>query len=543
MSAGATAQEPSTPVTAASGSVATGASPTEATGGSHNSPSPQTPSGAAQTGKGTPPIGVFTAGVWHYIGGVLVAEGENGQPVRYESGMIHITAQKIWLQPEKKEVRAEGDVLVEYTHETSQSAQGLRSGNLPERHRRQTVTVTDTFKGSNFQYNYSTQQGHLDNATVHITNLDASSSEVIINGQRYTIHNVLLRPGGLTEAERKIYGTPPFNLRAKTVVVNTGTTANEKRDAGIVATGAKLYYNNHAILPVPSYVFGHSGRGLFQHRQSAFSVTPSLTLNKTDGVLVTTSLRYPLSSDPRTTALTADIGVSTRVGFRGGLSLNNNTHIGTFSLRGRKNDIVTTQLTNRIILDRAPEVEFDSPRVRLFNLPGGQRAGVAVGLVAGHYNERNSGFTTGHVQSSRTAAEINFTTRMAELDGPYLELFARTAHYAAFSNHYNNAGFEVGYDGSLGSRIRGLLSYRSIKVTGQTPFRFDLVEIAREVRTTLDLEATPRYIVPIDLRYDLDQRRLRDSTFGLLRSYKVFAYGLVYQSAHRELRLEVREGF
>ena len=37
--------------------------------------------------------------------------------------------------------------------------------------------------------------------------------------------------------------------------------------------------------------------------------------------------------------------------------------------------------------------------------------------------------------------------------------------------------------------------------------------------------------------------RFRDQTFGVLRSYKTFAYGVTYQTARRDLRLEIRRGF
>jgi len=87
------------------------------------------------------------------------------------------------------------------------------------------------------------------------------------------------------------------------------------------------------------------------------------------------------------------------------------------------------------------------------------------------------------------------------------------------------------------------VSLRLTRESGHTPFRFDLVEIPRELRTTFDVELTPRFLLPFDLRYDLGQSKVRDVTFGILRSYKIFAYGVEYQTARRDLRLEVRAGF
>ena len=73
----------------------------------------------------------------------------------------------------------------------------------------------------------------------------------------------------------------------------------------------------------------------------------------------------------------------------------------------------------------------------------------------------------------------------------------------------DTAGFEVGYVGSLGSRLSGQFSFGATKVRGSTPFEFDEVPITKELRATFDILLTPRYIVPIDLRYDLGRKELR----------------------------------
>lgn len=460
--------------------------------------------------------------------------------MRFESGTTRITARRMSFNVQKRSVHAEGDVLFEHTHLARQAAP-LESRNIPRHTDAPYANVTDTLRGNTFDYDFTAQTGHLDEAQVHVTGVDISAHEVVINQQRYLIHDVILRPGGLTAAERKIYGTPPFNLRAKTIII-TNSTVNNRRTARLSAIGGKLYYNNHALLPVPSYVLGN-GRNLLRHERSAFAITPSVSFNSADRALLTTRLSFAPSLDPQRLSLNADIGASARVGFRGGLSLDSNTGVGGFSVRGVKNDIVTTQLENRFALDRLPEAQFNSRLLPLLALPGGQRAGISVGVAAGDYRERPLGAGGVTVHSPRTTANVLLTTRVENLNGPYLDLFARTSRYSNFGLNYRNMGFEVGYQGPLSRRVRGLFSYRSTAVAGQTPFRFDFVEIARELRTTFDVEVTPRYLVPIDLRYDLDLHRVRDSTVGVLRSYKTFAYGLVYQSAHRDLRLEVRSGF
>ena len=295
-------------------------------------------------------------------------EGSVDQPVRFESGTTRITARRMSYNVQKRSVHAEGDVLFEYTHLERQAAP-LESRNIPRHTIAPYANATDSLHGNTFDYDFTTQTGHLDQAQVHVTGFDIDANEVIINQQHYIIHNVILRPGGLTAAERKIYGTPPFNLRAKTIVI-TNSTVNNRRTARLNAVGAKLYYNNHVLIAVPSYVLG-SGRNLLHRERSAFTVTPSASFNRADGALLTTRLSFASPLDPQRLSLNADIGASARVGFRGGLSLDGNTGVGSFTVRGIKNDIVTTQLENRFALDRLPEVGFDSRLLPLIALPGG----------------------------------------------------------------------------------------------------------------------------------------------------------------------------
>jgi hypothetical protein len=260
--------------------------------------------------------------------------------------------------------------------------------------------------------------------------------------------------------------------------------------------------------------------------------------------LLTTTMRFPLSTaHPAAAAINADIGISARIGLRGGASLDSVTSYGTFGLRARVHDIVTTQLTNRIVLDRLPEITYGSPMLPLFPLPGGRKAGLLLGASIGRLSERTVGGGGGEVNATRSQVEVLLTTRAVDKNGPYLELFGRDATYTRFAQHYGNTGFEVGYYGKLLPRVHGLFSYRSTSLSGATPFQFDQVEIARELRSTFDIRVTPRYLIPIDLRYDLDLGRLRDERFGILRNYKNFAYGLTYQTAQHNLRLEIRNGF
>jgi hypothetical protein len=480
---------------------------------------------------------------------------------------VRVWADKIVVNTTARTLEAQGNARVERTRQiqrpTLDSSPVLRGGRLE--------TVTETLRGTNFRYNFDTQRGSLDAVQLQLVGFDVSASSLTINGRSYTAQNVLLRPGGLTEEEIRIYGTPPFNIRARSATFDTATprptsaisngdtSTNDAGRAGppgidgrdtqtaepgtprITVRGAGLYFRNTRLFPIPAYVFRRINLG--PREEKAYTLTPRISFSSVDRVLVTTQLVYPLSTAPDGLTLNADIGVSARIGLRGGLSLVQPTRFGTFEFGARKNDIVTAKLTNRIVLDRLPELTYNSRLVPLFNLPGNRLAGLRFNAGIGRFAERTIGGGGSEVNSTREQGVVRFTTRGRNVEGPYLDLYARISRYSNSDSHYRNAGFEVGYAGQLLPRVRGVLSYSNTSIQGRTPFRFDEVDIRQELRSTFDIAITPRYLIPIDLRYDLSQSRFRDEKFGILRNYKTFAYGLTYSTAREELRFEVRQGF
>ena len=468
--------------------------------------------------------------------GIIRAQGTSENPVRFETSAGTLTALQIQLDTQKQEVEASGEVRLE--REILTQRRELRSRARPKS--RFDETARETLTGQNLRFNFQTKIGTLDGALVQLASLSLSTGSLAINGQRYSAKNIVLRPGALSEADRKIYGTPPFNIRAKSLEATVGGAPGTEN---VRVKGGGLYFKNARLLPLPTYVFSRALSG-GSDRESNFRVTPDLSFNSADQVLLETRFAYSLSAkQPEKLFSFLDVGFSQRVGFRGGVGVESNLSAGRFILRSLRSDVVETQLTNRIELDRKAELLYDSPAFATFALPGGRRAGFTVSGAYGSYLERSIGQNIGEVDASRAQARLLFTTRLRTVDGPFLRLFASTTRYGGIESRYNSRGFEVGYDGQLLPRVRGQISFRSTSLQGQTPFRFDEVEIRRELRSTVDLQLSPRYLLPIDLRYDLSQRRFRDKSYGLLRSYKTFAYGLVYQSARRDLRLEVRQGF
>jgi hypothetical protein len=542
------------PLTATIGAPATGSTPgsapdSETVPNAETAPATDVGNSAA-TGNAAPSR-LYAPSI-SYEGGTIIAQGTPENPVRLESKDARIIAQSVRLDTVAKTVSAQGKVQVERQITLQRYSAFSENGNEK---RTGKETITETLQGEDFEYNYETRQGQLGETRVRLANFNIAADSLVINGQKYIARNVVVRPGGLSDEERKIYGTPPFNLRAREFTVDlskpattgAGVSDTGKDDSASVdfsgrayAKGAALYFKNTRLLPVPSAFLN---RSFGRREEKTYQITPRISTNSSDGILVTTKLYFPIArTNPERLSLAADIGLSTKIGFRGGVQLESSTGIGDLALGARVNDIVETQLTNRIELDRLPELQYRPPELGLFDLPGGRRAGLKFGFIAGDYRER---FTDGsrEVRSSRLQGQVRFTTRLARTDGVYLDLFARASKYSDHFENLRTAGFEIGYSGPLTRRLSGQFSYSATTVSGSTPFRFDEIEIRKELRATFDILLTPRYIIPVDLRYDVDRGDLRDTTIGLLRNYKTFAYGVTYQSARREIKLEIRQGF
>lgn len=524
------------PTTAAPNAPASSAAPSDAP---RNGPSANTAASSAP--------GRLEADSIRYAGDTILLAAEPGRLVKLENGPVRITAERIVVNLAKKTLNARGRVVVERKRIAERTILEPRALRKRERGNRQGARppalepLTETLSGSDLNFDYSTKRGELDAAHLRLEGFDLQAARIIINGGRYEARDVLLRPGGLSEADLKIYGTPPFNLRAKRITFISDPVRDRSTTT---ATGAGLYFKNTRILPIPSYVLGAAGSRGPRRAPTAYSLSPRLAYNSADGVLASLRLRFPLTGNPSRSALYADVGLSQRIGFRGGLSVESTSdRLGDVALSARLSDIVTTQLTNRIELNRTPEFEYQTPIVPVLRFGNGRGIGVSGLFSAGRYRERTIGSAAAVVRSSRVRKSFGLTTRIDDSDGPYVDVFRTSSRYGATAQRYINTGLEVGYAGQVLPRVRGLFSFRSIDLKGDTPFRFDEVEIPREFRSTFDVQLTPRYLMPIDLRYDLDREEFRDKSIGLLRSYKVFAYGLSYQAARREFKLEFRSGF
>lgn len=587
-------------------------------------------------------------------GSVVTVESEDGRPVVVESGDIQagglrIQAQRVRidLDPQARTLQASGAVRLErsrrvtrrtYAFDRSVRRDGTRRITVPGselgpnlapraspafsgsigsgegsvgRTKRGLLIeefFTEVLVGNDLSFDARAQRGALDGAQMQLGDFDFSASSISLEGDGYQARDVVLRPSGLSEREKEIYGIPPFSLRAPQVgVIFENGQASEGRSARLVVRRAGLYYRNTRLLPIPQRLLAPLSRvrlgasrasgaapgargavsgtsGMASSAPSLLRIVPKVSVNSIDRILLGARISFGLGglgrsstaesaerqdaanasgvaddmgaarSGGRTLAARAarggsvsvvnlDLGLSGRLGFRGGVSLESRSALGLLSLQARRSDIVRTQLTNRLEIDRSPELSFDSALLPILGLGDGHGLGAFVSASGGRFSEREIRSGRARVESSRLSGTVGLSTRLDERDGLYADLFATRTRYGLSDSTYSNTGFEIGYLGQVLPQVRGLFLLRHVSLGGSTPFRFDEVEIPRELRATFDIAPTPRFLIPIDLRYDLDTQTLRDRSVGVLRNYKTFAYGVVYQAARHDLRLELRSNF
>lgn len=579
------------------------------------------------------------------LGSVITVEGEDGRPViieigELEAGGVRIQARRVVADLGARTLRASGEVRLErarlitrrpyafdrsvrrdgtgrivipgspggpsLTPRTSPAFSGhISSGEgsvgRTERGPGHEEYFTEVLVGRELAYDNQARSGSLDGAMLQLGTFDISAASIVLEGDTYQARDVTLRPSGLSEREKKIYGTPPFSLRARQAGVRFEDGQDGQRGGRLWIRQAGLYYRNTRLLPIPRALLaplsrvrigGPVGIGLPSNGPPLLRIVPTFSLNSTDRILlgarISAGLRGPHPSNlagaavepgtpnsknsgagalldassaslgagsgragraraaalgGSTSVVNLDLGISGRLGFRGGISLENRSRLGLLSLQARRADLISTQLTNKLEVDRSPELSFDSALLPVLSLGAGRGVGAFASASGGRFSERAVRSGLPRVESSRLSGTVGLSTRLDDRDGLYADIFATRTRYGLSDSSYSNTGFELGYLGQVLPQVRGLFLLRRVSLDGSTPFRFDVVEIPRELRATFDIEATPRFLIPIDLRYDLGRKTLRDRSVGVLRNYKTFAYGVVYQSARRDLRLELRSSF
>lgn len=381
--------------------------------------------------------------------------------------------------------------------------------------------------GTALRYDLDQRRGTLDNAQIVVEQLTFRGEQIQVQMQdkHFGMTSVLV-----TACPRE---NPHFSLRARMIDATLEDEAN--------ARDVSLFWGKRKLLTLPRAHFLMPGASKEPRRRR---LMPTPSFNKNDGLLLRSGYTLPLTSakpgSKQGLFANVDLGYSTQRGFRGGPSLVYRTTFASpttkektgvsIALRAKEKDGIEDHFNSRLLVDRRPELEV---RLQPFTVIPQRLTFEAIAAV-GDYNEFPSG-----VSSSRKYFALNLDTRAPGATSPfYGRLFAEKRDYD--NSDMRILGLEVGVQGMIPRRARGRLSYVTTNIHGFTPFEFDKILIPHELRAEVDLRLNRNWILPLDLRYDLDRNEFRDKRIGILRTLDCVAYGVSYDSARQEIKLEVR---
>jgi lipopolysaccharide export system protein LptA len=387
---------------------------------------------------------------------------------------------------------------------------------------------TRDITGAALRYDLDQRRGTLDNAQIVVEQLNFRGEQIQVQMQdkHFSMTSVMV-----TACARE---NPHFSLRARMIDVTLEDEASVR--------GVSLFWGKRKLFTLPRVNFLMPGASKEPRRRRSLMPTPSF--NKNDGLLLRTGYTLPLIEEKPGSKqglfANVDLGYSTQRGFRGGPSLVYRTTFASptknektgfsIALKAKEKDGVEDHFNSRLLVDRRPELEV---RAQPFTVVSKRLILDAVAAV-GDYDEFPSGMS-----SSRKYFALNLDTRAPGATSPfYGRLFAEKRDYD--NSDMRVLGLEVGVQGMIPRRAKGRISYVTTNIHGVTPFEFDQILIPHELRAEVDVRLDRNWMFPLDLRYDLDRNEFRDKRIGILRTLDCIGYGVSYDSARKEIKLEVR---
>jgi LPS-assembly protein len=145
------------------------------------------------------------------------------------------------------------------------------------------------------------------------------------------------------------------------------------------------------------------------------------------------------------------------------------------------------------------------------------------------------------VDSRRRAVDVTAQTRSYRLS-PVLSvsegIAARSAHYDG-GLHQTTLALDTNLRYQRSPRLALDLGYLRRRSTGESPFEFDRVQIAREVRTGLDWTVSPIWRLSLLGRFDLDRERFRDADIIASRTAHCLVYTVTWRQVRKEFSVSV----
>jgi len=432
--------------------------------------------------------------------------------VRLAYGGIHLESDELDVDIETETIEARGNIKVTMPGSLPPKKISVGRGESPLMARLK--GQTPVFEGEHFLYSFGERSGLLDNAKLTFDRLIFRGTRLELRGEALTVLNSSITT--CANEERTHY-----RLSTRKVIIRPGVDIQLRR--------ASFWLAGNKVLSCPKIVVS-----LREGGPSEQSFVPRVLINSTDGILVQSAFSYPLFANPSAPALEIHAGWSARNAFRGSIDVSKLTQHVDYGVRLAENDVASQDLRSRVLVDKRPEAFFDLQGVQLH-----PRLTANVFTSTGKIHEEEE---DGDVTSDRSSVTLQLKPSFGSTENPspfFGSMFARKSWYDDGMS-CGVLGAEVGVTGQLSGNIKASLRYVTHGISGATPFEYDDIDIPHELRLTSDVTVSPKWKVPLELRYDLSRSSFRSTKIGILRRLDCLEYGATYDTSRRELGIDVR---
>lgn len=422
------------------------------------------------------------------------------------------------LEVERQQAHAQGEVRVDYG-DISMTANELKAdlaSRILDAEGNVRFSQGDRLlSGSQLHYELDAREGWL-------TAARGRAGPLLFAGDRIEMHDrtVTATSGTFTTCDLP---HPHYRISAREITIVDGRRA--------ILQGAQLWYGNKRLLRLPRLSQPVPGRGV-----EAQGLVPRSGYASGDGFFA--GIRY-LWTVAGATDASVELRATTGRGIRGIGTAQRQESWGTIALSASTKDDIGRQRISSddprtgirtTLVDVLPELSVLTTRRPVTSWLIGQ-----ANFTAGRYFERET-----RAQESRAAAtlfaaspEIPLSKSISVSPGIALRTLAAGADSQTVIVQ------RLGIQTRTTSPVSLRLSFIRRTPHGKSPFRFDEVEIKRELNASALAQLGRGWRSETTARYDLDRASFRDVGLTLARRVHCLEYSIAWSKTRREFRAQV----
>ena len=320
---------------------------------------------------------------------------------------------------------------------------------------------------------------------------------------------------------------PHYRITGREMIVRPGKSVTIRK--------AAFWYHDRRLLTLPSHTFS-----IAKSKESKPSMLPDVGLGPRDGAFL--GIHRLLTAPDRPLNLTLDLHLTTHRGVRGLAQAVHTFGWGSaYLVTSRREDffdlsagreLQETTLGNMLV-SRTPEAGFHLAPQRLL---GGLTLEAAGSM--GRVREFPTNITT-----NRRFVAGQLRERVAEL-GSGTELYAMVGenrYWYGTDQNQTISSFGLGLKLKPSRRLPQLeFNYLHRHPRGETPFRFDRIQIGRELGARTELTLPKGWGLGFWGRYDLHRNSFRDTDITISRQAHCLIYALAWRQARQQVLFLVR---